>query len=374
MKNCQIEVEDLELVIAPCRDSRLPTERDVCFLSDDEKESQKNAPEKLERRVSSGSLSSASLDVHEGVKTIAKIVKWFLTSFNVTIKNLIVAFDPCSESDNSSSHRNLVLRIAEMEYGTCVSEEADIQPNSLLGISKLTNFVKFRGAVIEFLKMDETCSSETGTSENSFNGSPSGSTSPVFTGAAGGFSGILNLSIPWENGSLDISKVDADISLDPVKLLLQPSTMKWIMISWESLKKVDKDGRNHANLSNTETVHQVRTLGKVHPDNNRKTSSKGVFSSCIDSQMNQGSGLCDSPSPPYIIQNWVTSDNLKGPAGLEDDYGVRFVSLLIFPNNAVFKSISLQYRSFLIVDTDRRIRSVFNPKLCNFHPLNLGNK
>ncbi|CAA7392036.1 unnamed protein product [Spirodela intermedia] len=322
MKNCQIEVEDLELVIAPCRDSRLPTDKDVCFLSDDEKESQKNTPEKLDRRVSSGSLSSASLDVHEGVKTIAKIVKWFLTSFNVTIRNLIVAFDPCSESDDSSSHRNLVLRIAEMEYGTRVSDDANLQPNSLLGIAKLTNFIKFHGAVIEFLKMDETCSSETSTSENSFKGSPSGSTSPVFTGAAGGFSGILNLSIPWKNGSLDISKVDADITLDPVELLLQPSTMKWIMISWESLKKVDKDGRNHVNLSNTDTVHPVRTTGTVRPDNNRKTSSEGVFSSCIDSQMNQGSDLCDSPSPPYIIQNWVTSDSLKGPAELEGDYGM----------------------------------------------------
>ncbi|CAA6656458.1 unnamed protein product [Spirodela intermedia] len=250
MKNCQIEVEDLELVIAPCRDSRLPTDKDLVFCS---------------------------LDVHEGVKTIAKIVKWFLTSFNVTIRNLIVAFDPCSESDDSSSHMNLVLRIAEMEYGTRVSEDANLQPNSLLGIAKLTNFIKFHGAVIEFLKMDETCSSETSTSENSFKGSPSGSTSPVFTGAAGGFSGILNLSIPWKNGSLDISKVDADITLDPVELLLQPSTMKWIMISWESLKKVDKDGRNHVNLSNTDTVHPVRTTGTVRPDNNRKTSSEGVF-------------------------------------------------------------------------------------------------
>ena len=36
---------------------------------------------------------SASVDVHEGVKTIAKMVKWLLTSFHVKVKKLIVVFD-----------------------------------------------------------------------------------------------------------------------------------------------------------------------------------------------------------------------------------------------------------------------------------------
>uniref|UniRef100_A0A1D1XDD5 Autophagy-related protein 2 n=1 Tax=Anthurium amnicola TaxID=1678845 RepID=A0A1D1XDD5_9ARAE len=323
MKNCQIEVEDLELVIAPRGDNRLPTDTDICLLNGGEKDSQSNATGKLEQGVGPGSSPSTSLDVHEGVKTIAKIVKWFLTSFNVKLRNLIVAFDPCPNrvEKGSSTHRNLVLRIAEIEFGTCVSEDTNAKLNSLLGIAKLTNFIKFQGAVVEFLEMCDACASETSFGELYSKSSPSGSTFPVLTGSGDGFTGILNLSIPWKNGSLDIRKVDADISIDPVELLLQPRTIKWIIFSWESLKHVDKDGRSHVSSCNADNV-QSCSSGTVHPDNTRKIASKGIFSMDTDSQMIQGSRTGDSSSPSYIIQNWVTSDNsLRGHAELEADYG-----------------------------------------------------
>ena len=296
MKNCEIEIKDLELVIAPRKEKRSSSDKDVCALNGDDTEFLINFSEKHEQ-----GMPSASLDVHEGVKTIAKIVKWFLTSFNIVIRNLIIAYDSCSESDVRPSQRNLVLRMADIEYGTRVSEDNNLQSNSLLGIAKLTNFIKFQGATIEFLRMDDI-----------------DSTKPVICGSDGGFSGIVNLSIPWKNGSLDISKIDADISVDPVELWLHPSTLQWFMNSWELLKKTDDDNKISVNESKKENIRQV------HDNSSRKATSEGVLS-CADSQINQVSGFSDSPSPNYIIQNWVTSDDLKGRSELEGDYGLRFV-------------------------------------------------
>ncbi|MQM00158.1 hypothetical protein Taro_032895 [Colocasia esculenta] len=332
MRNCQIEVEDLELVVAPCGGCGMPTGTDICLQTSDEKESKKNAAEKSDQGIGPDNLASSSLDVHEGVKTIAKIVKWFLTSFNIKVRNMIVAFDPCSDRDDkgSYSHRNLVLRIAEIEYGTCVSEDATSKLNSLLGISKLTNFVKFQGAVVEFLEMVDPCASETSFNELYSKSSPSGSTFQVLSGAGGGFSGILNLSIPWKNGSLDIQKVDADISVDPVEIWLQPSTIRWIIFSWESLKNVNKVRRCHADTVNTDTIHQASTCGTTHLDSNRKMPSKSYFSMDIDSQMNRGPESGDSHSP-HIIQNWVTSESgIRGHVELDPDYGARFATISFF--------------------------------------------
>ncbi|XP_078447806.1 autophagy 2 [Wolffia australiana] len=297
MKNCQIEVEDLELVIAPSRGTRVSTNKD----GDDENESQFDASDKQDRFASSGCVSNVSLGVHEGVKTIAKIVKWFLTSFNIVIRNLIVAFDPCLESGDSSSLQNLVLRIAEIEYGTRISEDTESQPSNLLGIGKLTNFIKFGGATVEFLKMVKVQTSETSISDILFKCS-----SPLVCSPDGGISGNLNLSIPWKNGSLDLNKIGAVISFNPVKLCLKQSSVMWLSVAWESLKKIEKYEKR------TETVHSFHA--------SKMSSSRG-FLSCRDFQMNQRHDTIDSPAPTYIIQNWVTSDNLEVPAGLEDDYG-----------------------------------------------------
>lgn len=92
-KGCEIEVEELELVFAPCGGHKNEFGTESCVLKQDGNypighDSGKVAQEKVENVT-----VSASVDVHEGVKTIAKMVKWLLTSFHVKVKKLIVAFD-----------------------------------------------------------------------------------------------------------------------------------------------------------------------------------------------------------------------------------------------------------------------------------------
>ncbi|PPD78601.1 hypothetical protein GOBAR_DD24471 [Gossypium barbadense] len=248
-KGCQVEVDELELLLAPCSEDHLSSADETCSSNDDGNDYNYTDLGKFSNEMA-GSHRNPD-NVHEGVKTIAKMVKWFLTSFNVKIKKLIVAFDPSLEKgEELGFHRTLVLRISEIECGTCVSEDASLgdedRDHSFLGISQLTNFVKFHGAALELLQMEDvdnkSCASHT--SGMTFSGlqscSPSNAAIRILSGKGGGFSGNLKLSIPWKNGSLDIRKVDADVSIDPVELRFQPSIIKWFLLSWETCKKFDK--------------------------------------------------------------------------------------------------------------------------------------
>ncbi|KAJ4965491.1 hypothetical protein NE237_017340 [Protea cynaroides] len=248
-KGCQIEVDELELVLAPLVEDNLAG-AETNLYSQDCKQSGNHGFESLKHEMVNDASTSISLDVREGVKTIAKMVQWFLTSFNIKIKKLIVAFDPCSMGQmNARSQTTLVLRVIETECGTCVSEDAavssDIEVESFLGMTRLTNFIKFKGAVVELLHMDDV---DNQTQLPCAPGScPSNVTTTVLTGESGGFSGALKLSIPWKNGSLDIRKVDADVFTEPMELRFQPSTIKWIICLWESLNLSGMDGQSHMN-------------------------------------------------------------------------------------------------------------------------------
>ncbi|XP_058075569.1 autophagy-related protein 2-like, partial [Magnolia sinica] len=346
VKSCQIEVEELELVLAPRVGSNLPADTDELLLDRDGKKSVSNGLEKVESEMDHGSAASVSPDVHEGVKTIAKMVKWLLTSFHVKIKNLIFAFDPCSEKyeKRSKPQRLLVLRIPETEYGTCVSEEAspisDSGADSFLGMSRLTTFVKFRGAIIDLLQMDNvgnqsphTTASGTAFNEKYTGSLPSGTT-PILTGEIGGFSGMLKLSMPWKNGSLDIRKVDADVSIDPMQLRLQPSTINWIICLWECLKNagmdecpknVGMDERSNLHhratdsaLLNSTSCYQSFTLAT-----GRVTPSSEKFSSGFCSPTGQETATDALLPGTHVIPHWVPFSINKDPKdGTEaENYG-----------------------------------------------------
>jgi autophagy-related protein 2 len=190
VKSCEIVVEELELVLAPSvAGEAVPVDMecsvsgstsDICTLV----RTQRNDSD------SNQCSTSTSRDVDEGVKRIANAVKWFLTSFNIKLKNVYVVFDPQTSLDNivSESNRSLVFRIKEAEFGTLLSTD---------GLVKLNNFITFNEVVIEFLKMDDVDAllqndSDCGTADIL----ASHSTTAVLTGSIGGFSGKLNLSIP----------------------------------------------------------------------------------------------------------------------------------------------------------------------------------
>nr|DAD41239.1 TPA_asm: hypothetical protein HUJ06_015562 [Nelumbo nucifera] len=261
-KSCQIDLDELELVLAPCVENNLQagvkTSTGTSTSSQDVKQHTSHGLQKLEHEVANKVSASPSVDVHEGVKTIAKMVKWLLTSFHIKVKKLIVAFEPCLNKDESKSEyqKTLVLRITETECGTYVSEDANVssgvESDSFLGMTRLTNFVKFHGAFIELLQTDDVdnqtqspCACGKTFGQWYLGNCSSNSPIPVLTGGSGGFAGSLKLSIPWKNGSLDIRKVDADVSIDSLELIFQPSTIRWFICLWESLKNIDKDARIH---------------------------------------------------------------------------------------------------------------------------------
>ena len=202
--------------------------------------------------------------------------KCFLTSFHVKVKKLIVAFEPYFEKDEKKDgcQKTLVLRVPEIECGTFVSEDTNLSSDhgaeDFLGISHVTNFVKFQGAVLELLQTDgvdnqscRPCASDSCFSDQFLGRCRSNPTTPILTGKRGGFSGNSKLSIPWKNVSLNICKLDAEVCLDPVELRLQPSTIKWFLLSWETCKHIDKDGRGvHIDQQNLST--SIPLLISIH--------------------------------------------------------------------------------------------------------------
>ncbi|GJN00076.1 hypothetical protein PR202_ga17231 [Eleusine coracana subsp. coracana] len=240
VKSCEIVVEELELVLAPSVAREVVPRDAECSISGSTNDIHTSARTQRNESDSNQCSTSTSRDVDEGVKRIANAVKWFLTSFNIKLKNVYVVFDPQTTLDNTvlDSNRSLVFRIKEAEFGTLLSTD---------GLVKLNNFVTFDEAVIEFLKMDAVDALLQNDLDRGTTDILGGhSTTAVLTGPIGGFSGKLNLSIPWSNGRLNLEKIDADVSVDSLELRLQISSIRWIMNVWDSLQSKPVDEQNCA--------------------------------------------------------------------------------------------------------------------------------
>ena len=333
-KGCTVEVDELELVLVPSEENYSAAGAETGHSGQNQGLSQDVG--KLDHDMMENAAKSTSGDVHEGVKTIAKMVKWFLTSFNVKLKKLIVAFDPCLEKDGNKSgfHRTLVLRISEIECGTCVSGDAnpntEAKSDSFLGISRLTNYVKFQGAILELLQLDD------GDSESCHPYTSSSARTPIMTGKGGGFSGNLKLSIPWKNGSLDIRKVDSDVFIDPIELRFQPSTIQWLLHSWEAFRNLED--RSGSMLRRAMYPGHVSSA----PDSSAAIStSKTIPVSCGSSNELSSLTVRDSRnetllSESNLISDWVPLSNIKNEnVGIEEelDFGPRLVYFFIYVVN-----------------------------------------
>ncbi|CAH9100395.1 unnamed protein product [Cuscuta europaea] len=250
---CCVEVDELELVFAP-RSCNIPENGPQACTSglefQDRTYNVSHDSPNLERDTIDTARASVSLDVHEGVKTVANMVKWLLTDFHFKIRKLIVAFDPCFTPDKDKNITStLVLRLTEIECGTCISESAssdcEVVSGNLLGLSRMTNHVKFQGGVLEFVHINSInektpfpYSSGTTVGQHS-NHSYQNGTIPVITGDRSGFSGHLNLCIPWNSGSLDMHKVEADASIDPLQLKFQPTSIRSFLYLWDMFRDME---------------------------------------------------------------------------------------------------------------------------------------
>lgn len=328
-RGCTVEVDELELVLVPSKRNYFPVVADNLHFENDEEMSHDSA--NLDHDMRNNTSKSMPGDIHEGVKTVAKMVKLFLTSFNVKLKKLIIAFEPHSEShgDKSALHRTFVLRISEIECGTCVSDDGNTKPEvkdeSFLGISRLTNFVKFEGVALELLQLDD-CDDKTCVQSMS-----SSVAIPIMTGKGGGFSGNLKLSIPWKNGSLDIRRVDSNVSIDPIQIQLQPSTIKWILHSWEGFKQLEKDvsdsfpnkAMDLAHLTSRPISAAISTINKI-PACDAKPND-------LSSPAGQESSDVTRLSGPHLISDWVPSQIYKNKnAGIEEELEARLIFIFRF--------------------------------------------
>ncbi|OWM79230.1 hypothetical protein CDL15_Pgr003402 [Punica granatum] len=332
-KGCQVELDEFEVVLAPCVQSSSSNRDKTGNFSAAANQSINQGHGEHEKEMFEN-VSTSPGDLHEGVKIIAKMVKWLLTSFNVKIKKLIVAFDPDSQTSTNGflNHKTLVLRITEIECGTCGSENGNLGGaeggDSFLGISRLTSYVTFQGAVLELIQVDDvsrqTALNMTGADsfEAPLNLFPASAGSRIMTGNRGGFSGNLKLSIPWKNGSLDIRKVDAEVSIDPIELRFQPSTIKWLLCLWETLKNLGKDEKSHLHMKSSDNVPSTSSSHRSSP------TSVSPEDSGDDIVLMHG-GLPAEPSSlmgqesaydmklPCVISDWVPATVNKD----EPDFG-----------------------------------------------------
>ncbi|KAK7362652.1 hypothetical protein VNO77_04771 [Canavalia gladiata] len=328
-KGCEVEVNELELVVSPCTDKVSTREDKTCGSDNSDNSLLKHSSTRTEHEIADGAPKSTSMDVHEGVKTIAKMIKWLLTSFHVKITNVIVAFDPSLDNEeNKTCYHTLVLRISEIQCGTSLSEDADSNVD-LLGISQLTNFVKFDGAVLELLKIDNEDNhfyfqhaSEAGCSEPVLGSNKA--TCPVMTGKQGGFGGSIKLSIPWKNGSLDICKVDADVCVDPIVLRFQPSTIKWLLQSWETLKNLNKDTnlRGSAQLNSTLLCPSSTSVSIANATCEMITGNGSLPADCTS--LTQPETIAEDLLPAaHLISDWVPlSTHISHKDGIQElDFG-----------------------------------------------------
>ncbi|KAJ8763370.1 hypothetical protein K2173_002253 [Erythroxylum novogranatense] len=324
VKGFQVEVDELEIVFAPyLKKDSLSEEASSSFSYDSnngiDNEIGKHKRGKPGIVTSKNSVKSGSTDVHEGVKTIAKMVRLFLTSFHVKVRRLIVAYEPGLDMNGmkSTHQKTLVLQISEVECGTCFSEDTNLNSGvgteNFLGISQLTNFVKFHGAVLELLQMDDvdnqSCSPHASCSNHALlpKSSMSNCTTPIATGKKGGFSGNLKLSIPCNNGTLDIHKVDANVYVDPVELRFQPSTIKWLVLSWETYKNLVRDG----GTKSTDSVY-LNAASRFHSSacfpalsgSDRSIFGHGSFVSALS--LNGQESVSEALSGSHFIPDWVT--------------------------------------------------------------------
>ncbi|XP_047337789.1 autophagy-related protein 2 [Impatiens glandulifera] len=305
-KGCQIEIDELEVVIGPYRrDVTELLKPETCIANEGFKPTTShNSGTHYHEKVSNAS----TMDVHEGVKAIAKMVKLLLTSFHVKVKKLIVAFDDSTETieKHTDVSRTLILRVSDIECGTSISEDVNTEADNFLGLSQLTNFVKFEGAVLEFLHSEAILNPGSSFGER-FSSCPSSAKTPVITGQRGvGFSGTLKLSMPWKNGTPDTRRVNADIYVDPLEIRFQPKSLAWLLDVWEVIKISGENNKGSSQINCAESVYfNALSASTFSGQTDRRMMQSCNKSYPSDSSFSVENVLNVLLSDSHVISDWV---------------------------------------------------------------------
>ncbi|CAM8937814.1 unnamed protein product [Rhodiola kirilowii] len=289
----EVEIDELEMLLTPCAEHVSRTNDETS--TSDQGRSINHESIKINRESGEDCIAVA-IDIHEGVKTVARMLKLFLTSFHVKIKRLIVAYDPYSNRDGSNLGvcPNLVLRVSEIECGTCVSEDAASEsgtdaPN-ILGISCLTNIFSFRGAILELLLISDVGNHSSPPAVESLyveqihESDGASTTTPIVTGEGGGF---------FRDNEVE----------------MEPSTIKWIMMLWDSLKPTERDHQQPTNSVYYNASSQLfsSALGStLSPSGKLSSIEESLPTGTKPSPGKEPETSCLLPTS-LIISDWVPS-------------------------------------------------------------------
>lgn len=342
-EKCEINVEDFELVLVPRTEFKTSSSSEECSTSEvypSASPSQRDS-EQVEGCGIHVNGGSTYLGVQDGVKMIAKMVERLLLGLHVKIKNLIVAFEQATETCNTNlgvesscqSQSILVLRVLQTEYGTDVSgdacETAGLHPDDITGLVMLTKVINFNGVSVDLYDVigkdaEPGCLRPIASvlSGRSAGSQPGKTPVPFINGNEGGFSGSVQLSIPWKSGSMDIPKVNAEIHFDPVKLQLQPCTIQRLIFLLHSIGECrDKGSEPSLHSSNRQSFG--KSMGFEH-DLHRSSHLEESVTSTTDVMFSAFEGsFLDLPSATrgetanntlipdsMIISNWVQNVDL----------------------------------------------------------------
>ncbi|KAL8060572.1 hypothetical protein ABFS82_02G033600 [Erythranthe guttata] len=193
--NCRIEVDGIDLVLAPRR---------VKILS----------PDKLDA------------DVGDGVdKTIDTMVQRIGSSYDVKVRNLTVAFDPLLEEEKGNTASTGRISVFQISEAKCEARISD---------SSISTVVNYEGVVLQVLNVD-------GLNHQlrpAFSpGATTGNMTRIVSGQnGGGVLGNFKLILPRKIDSLDIGKLEADAYIEPHELSLSPSAVRCFVFMWDLFK------------------------------------------------------------------------------------------------------------------------------------------
>lgn len=343
-EKCEINVEELELVLVPRTEAKTSSNSEECSTSEvySSTTSSRLNSEQVEGCGVPANGGYTYLGVQDGVKMIAKMVERLLLGLHIKIRSVIIVFeqatDTCSTNlgveSSCQSQSILALRVLQTEYGTDVSgdacESAGLHPDNATGHVMLTKIINFHGVTVDLYDVVEKDTKPASLrpiasllSGRSAGSQPGQCPVPIIDGNGSGFSGSVQLSIPWKSGSMDIPKVNAEIHFVPVKLQLQPCTIQRLISLLQSIGECrDKASEPSLRSSNRQSFRQSTGFENdlhrscLHLEESVTSTTDVMFNSLAES-------FSDLPSPireetanstlipdSMIISNWVQNVDL----------------------------------------------------------------
>ncbi|CAM6061747.1 unnamed protein product [Sphagnum tenellum] len=259
---CEIEVNDLELVVFP----RVAAYHATCGGGETwgktciNKELQPQDPHhhfSLSKGegdlcgTGGGGCGGAYVGVDDGVRMIAKMVERVLSGLRVKVTNLTIRWTCCTAPPQSI----MVARVAYVEYGVEGPDEqldGTLHSSATNGEEESTMFVKvikFKGVTMEFVdELDgDGQQSERLTVDLEPGGAPVvgngvvvdkrflGYAIPFLMGDHGhGVAGSIQLGMPWHDGTLDVPKINAEFFISPLKVRASACKIQQLFLLIES--------------------------------------------------------------------------------------------------------------------------------------------